>query len=100
MSNSSVQAVQMLSPGAMRERPVVLHVDDDAAALMMAEGALEDAGFDIVHAEDGRQAIEQFHAVAPDLIIMDAVMPVMDGFSAIREIRKLPAGEHLSLIHI
>ena len=40
MSNSVVQAVQMLSPGAMRERPVVLHVDDDAAALMMAEGCL------------------------------------------------------------
>ncbi len=100
MSNTAVQAVQMLSPGAMRERPVVLHVDDDAAALMMAEGALEDAGFDIVHAEDGRQAIEQFHAVAPDLIIMDAVMPVMDGFSAIREIRKLPAGEHIPILMI
>jgi len=100
MSNSVVQAVQMLSPGAMRERPVVLHVDDDAAALMMAEGALEDAGFDIVHAEDGHQAIEQFHAVAPDLIIMDAVMPVMDGFSAIREIRKLPAGEHIPILMI
>jgi len=75
-------------------------VDDDAAALMMAEGALEDAGFDIVHAEDGHQAIEQFHAVAPDLIIMDAVMPVMDGFSAIREIRKLPAGEHIPILMI
>ena len=100
MSNSAVQTVQMLSPGAMRERTVVLHVDDDAAALMMAEGALEDAGFDIVHAEDGRQAIEQFHAVSPDLIIMDAVMPVMDGFSAIREIRKLPAGEHIPILMI
>ena len=100
MTKPAAQAVQMLTPGAMRERPVVLHVDDDAAALMMAEGSLEDAGFDIVHAEDGRQAIEQFHAVAPDLIIMDAVMPVMDGFSAIREIRKLPAGEHIPILMI
>ncbi len=100
MNKPALQAVPMIKPGAMRERPVVLHVDDDAAALMMAEGALEEAGFDIVHAEDGRQAVEQFIATSPDLIIMDAVMPVMDGFAAIREIRKQAAGEHVPILMI
>lgn len=87
-------------PRSQRERPVVLHVDDDVASLMMAEGALEDAGFDVVQAADGIQAIGRFKECAPDLIIMDAVMPVMDGFEAISGIRQLRAGAHVPILMI
>jgi len=82
------------------KRYTVLHVDDDAASLMMAEGALEDAGFDVIHAENGLEAVKQFEEHIPDLIIMDAMMPVMDGFDAIAEIRKLPGGEHAPILMI
>lgn len=83
-----------------RKRYKVLHVDDDAASLMMAEGALEDAGFEVIHAENGLQAIQQFEEQFPDLIIMDAMMPVMDGFDAIAKIRTLPGGEHAPILMI
>lgn len=86
--------------GSKREKPVVLHVDDDVASLMMAEGALEDAGFDVVQASDGMEAIERFHERAPDLIIMDAIMPRMDGFEAIAAIRELPQGAHVPILMI
>lgn len=100
MSGQSAHALQMVMPRLQRARPTVLHVDDDVASLMMAEGALEDAGFDVVQAEDGVKAIENFQAHDPDLIIMDAVMPVMDGFDAIRGIRQLNGGEHVPILMI
>jgi len=82
------------------QRFVVLHVDDDAASLMMAEGALEEAGFEVIHAENGAEAVTKFHEESPDLIIMDAVMPVMDGFDAIAKIRSLPNGGHIPIMMI
>ncbi|MEE9322683.1 MAG: EAL domain-containing protein [Granulosicoccus sp.] len=81
-------------------RPIILHVDDDAASLMMAEGALEDAGFEVVQASDGMQAIDCFLAHDPDLIIMDAIMPKMDGFAAIAEIRGKSNGAHIPILMI
>jgi len=92
--------MQVLMPSTNRVRPIVLHVDDDLASLMMAEGALEDSGFDVVQASDGQQAIDCFKEHDPDLIIMDAVMPVMDGFQAISEIRQLAKGEHVPILMI
>ncbi len=100
MSPSSSQSLQMVMPGVQRERPIVLHVDDDIASLMMAEGALEDAGFDVLHAADGIEAIAMFRENEPDLVIMDAVMPVMDGFDAIFGIRQLPLGAHVPILMI
>jgi len=94
------QSMQVLIPSTQRARPIVLHVDDDVASLMMAEGALEDSGFDVVQASDGQQAIDCFKEHEPDLIIMDAVMPVMDGFQAISEIRQLGNGEHVPILMI
>lgn len=100
MTDHSSHNLQMAMPRTLRERPVVLHVDDDDASLMMAEGALEDAGFDVVHASDGQQAIDNYIKHEPDLIIMDAVMPVMDGFEAICGIRSLAAGAHVPILMI
>ena len=100
MKPSSSQSLQMVMPSVQRERPIVLHVDDDLASLMMAEGALEDAGFDVLHAADGIEAIDMFRENEPDLVIMDAVMPVMDGFDAICGIRKLPLGAHVPILMI
>lgn len=81
-------------------RPVVLHVDDDMASLIMAEGALEDAGFTVVQASNGEEAISRYTESSPDLVIMDAVMPVMDGFDAIAAIRKDPNGQHVPILMI
>lgn len=100
MSSTSALSLQMAMPGSQRERPIVLHVDDDMASLLMAEGALEDAGFDVLHACDGSEAIDMYRAHEPDLIIMDAVMPVMDGFEAISGIRRLPNGVHVPILMI
>lgn len=97
-SKPSSMLDQTLVESPARAKSVVLHVDDDMASLIMAEGPLLDAGFQVVQASDGIQAIEQFEKHTPDLIIMDAVMPNMDGFEAITRIRKTVQGAHVPIL--
>jgi len=100
MKNSSSQMMQIVGSGEVQTNPLLLHVDDDVASLIMAEGALEDAGFDVIHAVNGTEAVERFKGSSIDLIIMDAIMPVMDGFETIKVIRALPGGEHIPILMI
>ena len=100
MTDSFEKTELIVAPGGSSTRPVVLHVDDDMASLIMAEGALEEAGFDVVQASNGKEAVERFDESNPDLVIMDAVMPVMDGFEAIAEIRRHSRGQYTPILMI
>ncbi len=67
----------------------VLLVDDSTTALLMGETVFrEHTSYDVVTARDGAEAVLKAVAEKPDLILMDVVMPKMDGFTACREIRK------------
>jgi len=69
-----------------------LIVDDDAVNRMILEGMLSNSGFDVISAEDGQQAIQKFIDHGPCVILMDIVMPVLDGYQATEKIKQL-AGE-------
>ena len=78
--------------------PLILVVDDDAGIRLLAGVSLKNAGYDTIEAANGEEGVAAFDAHRPDLILMDAVMPGMDGFSATREIRKLPCGERVPIV--
>ncbi len=78
---------------APEKEPLVLVVDDDAGTRLLAEAALRKAGYDVVCAADGAEGVAACGRHRPDLVLMDAVMPGMDGFTAVRVIRRLPGGE-------
>ena len=78
--------------------PLVLVVDDDPGARMLAVASLRKAGFGTVEAADGNDGVSAFERFRPDLILMDAVMPGMDGFAAIREIRNRPGGRRVPIL--
>jgi len=80
--------------------PKVLVVDDDLAGLLMASEALTSAGFEVIEAEDGLEAVEQFDKHHPDLVVMDVVMPRMNGFDSCALIRKSEGGEHVPILMI
>jgi predicted signal transduction protein with EAL and GGDEF domain/DNA-binding response OmpR family regulator len=70
--------------------PRVLLVDDDEVNLMLTSIALREAGFDVVEAADGAAALRQLEESAPDLVVLDALMPGMDGFETCRALRAMP----------
>ena len=65
----------------------VLVVDDTATNRLMLQVFLRKLGVDVVVAEDGEKAVAAFEREAPDIVIMDVMMPVMDGYEATRRIR-------------
>jgi CheY-like chemotaxis protein len=73
-------------------RGVVLVVDDSDVNQLVAAGLLAHLGYTAEVAEDGRQAVERFEQCAYDAILMDVQMPVLDGYDATREIRRLEKG--------
>ncbi len=66
----------------------ILIVDDDAHIRDVLTYALKNEGFTIVEAENGRIALEKFSSEQPDLVILDIMMPELDGISVCRELRK------------
>lgn len=66
----------------------ILVADDDLHIREVISFALEKAGMQVLLAEDGRQALEQFHLHSIDLIVLDINMPEFDGLEVCREIRK------------
>ena len=70
------------------EGPTVLVVDDEEDLLSLLEYNLEQEGFDVLLARDGVEAIEQTREHEPDLIILDVMMPKMDGIEVCERLRK------------
>lgn len=68
----------------------VLYVEDEADIRDIAEFALEDEDFDIVFCESGEQALKQAVDFQPELILLDVMMPGMDGPTTLRNLRALP----------
>ncbi len=69
----------------------VLIVDDDPAIRDVLRFALAHAGFEVVEAEDGRLALERFAAAAPDLVVLDVMLPGIDGIEVCRALRRQSA---------
>jgi GAF domain-containing protein/CheY-like chemotaxis protein len=70
-----------------RDRPVLV-VDDDAEVRQLLRRMLESEGFAVVEAENGRVALERLRGEPPSLILLDLMMPEMDGFEFVDEIRR------------
>jgi two-component system, OmpR family, response regulator len=72
----------------MSAKGTILVVDDDAHIREVVSFALRQAGFEIVEARDGREALEAFARVRPALLVLDILMPELDGTEVCRELRK------------
>lgn len=81
-----------LASEATKDRPLILVVDDDPGIRALLGQILEDAGYRVLPATDGKEAIELARRHRPALITMDLMMPGMDGYAAIAHLRQ---DEHL-----
>src|SRR5262249_56585588 len=85
---------------SLLERPRVLVVDDDATGLEVLQAVLADEGYDLVGARNGREALERAQESVPDLILLDAMMPVLDGFETLRRLRADPVLAEVPVIMV
>ena len=79
-------------------QPKVLLVDDDEVNLLLTSIALRERGFAITEATSGERAIQMLADWLPDVVVLDAIMPGMDGFQTCRELRALPGFESLPVL--
>jgi DNA-binding response OmpR family regulator len=72
------------------ESPLVLVVDDSPASLRMFNEALEDAGLTVLVSLGGTQALSIAQKIVPDIVLLDAVMPGLDGFETCEQFKLNP----------
>lgn len=78
--------------------PKVLVVDDVATEMELICRTLQDAGMSVMRASDGDEAITRLQEEVPDLVVLDVVMPRMNGFEVVREIRDMERTQHLPIV--
>lgn len=80
------QNSEMLNDTQDREK--ILVVDDEASIRRILETRLKMVGYDVATAADGEEALEIFSKFTPDMLILDVMMPKLDGYGVIKEVRK------------
>lgn len=81
-----------------REHPLVLIAEDFEDARELYRDYLEFSGFRVETAANGREAVELAARLQPDVILMDASMPVLDGWQATRELKAASATRHIPVV--
>lgn len=73
-------------------------VDDSASMRDMIRFTLRNAGYEVIEASDGRDALQKLSTAAPGLLITDLNMPNIDGLELIRQVRQLPSHRYLPIV--
>ncbi len=80
--------------------PVVLVADDDKFTREMLHQVLHQEGYSVVEACEGHECLEVYKRTQPHLVLLDAMMPVMDGFECCTRLKSLPGSEHIPVLMI
>jgi len=90
------------APSAMKDRmkPKILVVDDEPEAVELVEFNLRQAGFDVVTADDGEDALKKTRACLPQLIVLDLMLPEVDGLEVCKALRRDPATARIPIVMV
>jgi CheY-like chemotaxis protein len=76
----------------------ILVADDNAASRELIREVLEMSSYEVIEAEDGREAVRRVREAAPDLVLVDIQMPHLDGYGVLRELREDPGFSALPVV--
>ncbi len=76
----------------------ILVIDDDPVVLKIATRVLQRAGYEVITAADATDGLNKAAETSPDLVILDVMLPGMDGFDVCRYLRSNPETAHLPII--
>ena len=83
-----------------KDAALVLIVDDDRLTRMQLACFMEEEGYRVVEAADGEKALAAYERLHPDIVLLDALMPVMDGFTCCEKLQTLPRGSITPILMI
>src|SRR5258708_31648576 len=86
------------APASNSDRDVVLAVDDNEQNLQLLEEDLWQWGYEVIVARDGREALQLYPQSNPSIIVLDVMMPVMDGYEACARIKHEPGGRTIPIL--
>src|SRR5262245_5144012 len=87
-----------VEPAVQADRDLVLAVDDNEHNLQLLEEYLGTWGYAVVFARDGSEALQLYPRVNPSIIVLDVMMPVMDGYDACARIKEQPGGRTIPIL--
>ena len=82
------------------QRPSVLVVDDEPQVVWILEFSLQGEGYETFSAHDGMEALDQIRRYRPDLMVLDVMMPRMDGWSVLEALAEMPLEERPRVIMV
>lgn len=88
----------MAGKSKARSRHRVLIADDDPMLVKLVEYKLTHDGFEVITAADGEQALAAAKSAQPDLVILDAMMPGLDGFEVLRRLKEDPSTREIVVV--
>jgi signal transduction histidine kinase len=97
---TTVDGIRLSKSELARRRPTILVVDDDAVQRVMVRESLEQVGYAVVEAGNGAEGLDEIRRCQPDLVLLDVVMPELDGFDTCAELRRHQETEHLPVIMV
>jgi diguanylate cyclase (GGDEF)-like protein len=88
-----------ISPFSLsKQPPVILVADDDKAIRVLLRKAMEQEGYRVVEVSDGKQCLDAYETIKPDIVLLDAVMPVMDGFTCCKHLLQIARNNLMSAL--
>ena len=76
----------------------ILAVDDEKFIVRLVQVTLERQGYQVITASDGKEALEKVDSEKPDLVVLDVMMPYMDGFEVLQTLRRNPGTRDIPVI--
>lgn len=83
-----------------QDSPLVLIADDDKFTRLQIRQRLQKEGYRVEEVSNGEQCLAAYTRLEPDIVLLDGMMPVMDGFTCCGQLRLLPGGEHIPILMI
>jgi DNA-binding response OmpR family regulator len=80
------------------QRPLAVIADDEDDILMLVDAVLRNAGFDVVGARNGSEALAEIRSLRPQLAVLDLSMPELDGLEVLRRVRADPELAELPVV--
>jgi len=87
-----------VSAAEQRDRPIVLVAEDDPDILQLLAFTLEGAGYEVLQAADGAEALRLATELRPDLAVLDVMMPKLTGYEVTRKIREQDSTRGMSVV--